>query len=136
MYEIVLDTNVLVTALRSRRGASFQLIRRIDEGEFRVNVSVALALEYEEVLKRADVLPGFSEADIDKFLDYLFQVSTLAPSVIPMRTNLRDPNDEFVLDLAAQRQAIIVTYNKKDFGEAERLDIRVLYPVELLEVLR
>jgi predicted nucleic acid-binding protein len=90
MYEVVLDTNVLVTALRSRRGASFQLVRRIDEGDFRVNISVALALEYEEILKRADLIPGFGEAEIDTFLNYMFQVSNLVPSVAPLRPNLSE----------------------------------------------
>jgi predicted nucleic acid-binding protein len=52
MHEIVLDTNVLVAALRSRRGASYRIISLIGAGGFRLNVSVALALEYEEVLKR------------------------------------------------------------------------------------
>src|SRR5687768_4195610 len=111
MHEVVLDTNVLVTALRSRRGASFQLIRRVGQGEFRMNISVASALEYEEVLKRADLIPGFSEADIDTFLHYIFRASNLVPSVVPLRPSLPDPDDELVLDLAAQRHAIILTYN-------------------------
>ena len=109
MYEIELDTNILVAGLRSRRGASFQLIRRIGEGEFRVNISVALALEYEEVLKRAGLIPTVGEGDIEKFLDYLFHASNLVPSVVPLRPNLPDPDDELVLDLAVQRQAMIVT---------------------------
>src|ERR1022692_1042855 len=56
IHETVLDTNVLVAALRSKRGASHQLLRLIGEGEWRLNVSVALALEYEEVLKRHTLL--------------------------------------------------------------------------------
>jgi hypothetical protein len=76
MHELVLDTNVLVTALRSRRGASHQLIRLIGTDVFRINLSVALALEYEEVLKRVDLVPGMTEADIDKFLDYIFSRQT------------------------------------------------------------
>jgi putative PIN family toxin of toxin-antitoxin system len=136
MYEVVLDTNVLVTALRSRRGASFQLIRRVGQGEFRMNISVALALEYEEVLKRADLIPEFSEAEIDTFLHYIFKVSNLVPSVVPLRPNLPDPDDELVLDLAAQRHAMILTYNRRDFGEAKRLGIHVLSPLEFLGILR
>jgi predicted nucleic acid-binding protein len=112
------------------------LIRRIDEGEFRVNISVALALEYEEILKRTDLIPGFSETDIDTFLDYMFQASNLVPSVAPLRPNLPDPDDELVLDLAVQRHAIILTYNKRDFGEAEKLGVRVLSPAEFLGILR
>jgi hypothetical protein len=54
----VLDTNVLVAAFRSKRGASHELVRLIGTGELRPNVSVALALEYEELLKRDGVLQG------------------------------------------------------------------------------
>jgi predicted nucleic acid-binding protein len=61
IHETVLDTNVLVAALRSKRGASHQLLRLIGEGEWRLNIPVSLALEYEEVLKRNRLLPGLSE---------------------------------------------------------------------------
>jgi putative PIN family toxin of toxin-antitoxin system len=136
MREVVLDTNVLVAALRSRRGASFQIIRLIGQNALRPNVSVALALEYEEVLKRADLVPGLTEADIDGFLDFIFQSSNLVPSVRPNRPSLSDPDDEMVLDLAAQRNAEILTYNKRDFGEAARRGVAVSTPADFLESLR
>jgi putative PIN family toxin of toxin-antitoxin system len=136
MRELVLDTNVLVAALRSRRGASYQLIRLVGTDVFRINVSVALALEYEEVLKRPDLVPGLTEADIDAFLDYIFQSSNLVPSVRAIRPSLRDPDDELVLDLAGQRGATILTYNKRDFAGAEKRGVDVLTPAEFLESLR
>lgn len=77
MLEVVLDTNVLVAAFRSKRGASYQLVRAIGLGDWRLNISVALALEYEDVLKRKDMLPdGITEADIDRFLEYLSEHPT------------------------------------------------------------
>ena len=136
MYEVVLDTNVLVTALRSRRGASFQLISLFGQGAFRANISVALALEYEEVLKRPGLIAGLSEAEVDTFLDYILAVSNLIPSVFRQRPNLPDADDELVLDLAAQCRAFIVTYNKRDFAPAQRLGIDVLSPAEFLELMR
>jgi predicted nucleic acid-binding protein len=72
IHETVLDTNVLVAALRSKQGDCHQLVRLIGQGRWRLNISVALALEYEEVLKRDAMLPGFSETEVDDFLDYLF----------------------------------------------------------------
>ncbi|SPF34097.1 hypothetical protein SBA4_1430015 [Candidatus Sulfopaludibacter sp. SbA4] len=44
-HEIVLDTNVLVAGLRSKRGASYELVRSIGRAGWRLNVSVGLALE-------------------------------------------------------------------------------------------
>jgi len=100
MLEVILDTNVLVAALRSKRGASYQLLRMIGEGIWRANVSVALALEYEDVLKRRNLLPGMTDADLDAFLDYIFSVSNLVPVVLRRRPSLRDPNDERILEVA------------------------------------
>mgnify|MGYP000959271231 FL=1 len=42
--QIVIDTNVFVAALRSRRGASYRLLMLVDSGRFVVNVSVPLVL--------------------------------------------------------------------------------------------
>jgi predicted nucleic acid-binding protein len=49
MHNIVLDTNVLVSALRSKHGVSQQIMRLIGQGHFQLNISVALALEYESI---------------------------------------------------------------------------------------
>ena len=135
MRELVMDTNVLVSALRSRQGASYKLVGLIGTGVFRLNISVALALEYEEVLKRADLIPGLTEGDVDGLLDYLFQSSNLIPSVYAMRPSLSDPDDEFVLDLAAQCGATILSYNKRDFVEAARRGVGVLTPTAFLNFL-
>jgi predicted nucleic acid-binding protein len=117
-------------------GASFRLIGLIGADLFRINISVALALEYEEVLKRADLIPGLNGGDIDQFLDYIFQSSNLLPSVIPMRPSLSDPDDELVLDLAVQCNATILTYNKRDFAGAAERRVAVLTSAEFLEAMR
>lgn len=101
-----------------------------------MNISVALALEYEEVLKRHTLLPGIGETDVDEFLDYLFSVSNLIPSVLRRRPSLRDPDDEHILEVAVQCGATIVTHNRKDFVGAERFGISVRTPAELLKMLR
>src|SRR5437016_1791995 len=49
IHEVVLDTNVLVAGLRSKRGASYQVLRSIGQSDWRLNILVALALEYEDV---------------------------------------------------------------------------------------
>jgi predicted nucleic acid-binding protein len=98
--DLILDTNVLLAGLRSKWGASYQLIRLFEQGRFRLHLSVALALEYEDVLKRPGLLPALSERDIDKFLDYLFASCEVQTSVPRLRPSLRDPNDERILELA------------------------------------
>ena len=56
MLEVVVDTNVWIAALRSRRGASFQLLRRVGDPRWRLHGSTALLLEYEEVATPAQML--------------------------------------------------------------------------------
>jgi len=50
----VIDTNVLVAALRSSSGASFQILLAADKGEFEMALSVPLLTEYEDVCRRAE----------------------------------------------------------------------------------
>jgi len=72
----------------------------IGQNTWRLNISVALALEYEDVLKRKDLLRGFTESDVDDFLDYVFRASNLVPFVLCRRPSLRDPDDERILEVA------------------------------------
>jgi predicted nucleic acid-binding protein len=137
MREIVLDTNVLVSAFRSKRGASYELVRSIGLGGWRLNISVALALEYEDVLKRKGMLPhGITEAEVDAFLDYVFRTANLVPFVLRRRPSLRDQDDERILEVAAQCRAIIITHNRRDFVGAERFGVQVRTPAEFLQMLR
>ena len=98
--EIVLDTNVLVAALRSKRGASYELVRSIGRAEWQLRVSVALALEYEDVLKRPGMFQGISAAEIDDFLSYVLGTSNLVSFVLRQRPTLQDPDDERILEVA------------------------------------
>ena len=134
MNNIVLDTNVVIAALRSMRGASNRLLRLIGDGRFRINISVALALEYEDVMKRS-VLSSYSESDIESLLDFLFGAANLVPVVTRRRPILRDPGDEHILELAIECGAIIVTHNTRDFGEARRFGVEIKTPSEFLEML-
>jgi putative PIN family toxin of toxin-antitoxin system len=135
MRELIFDTNVLVAGLRSKRGASYQLLRFFDDGRFGLKISVALALEYEDVLKRPGMVPGLSEQKIDDFLNYLLFAGDLEPSVPRLRPSLRDPDDERILELAVQCGATIVTHNKKDFEGAARFGVDVKTPAEILKLL-
>ena len=134
-YSVVIDTNVLVTALRSRNGASYRLLSLLDSSKFSINVSVALVLEYEDASKR---LVGkkypLSEKDIDDIIDYICQVANHQQVFYLWRPFLKDPGDDMVLELAVAAQAnVIVSYNKSDFQGIEEFGIVVLNPKEFLE---
>lgn len=67
IHQIVLDTNVIYSALRSRRGASFRLLSLLDSARFEINLSVPLVIEYEDVLLRKIHTLNFSESQIGQF---------------------------------------------------------------------
>ena len=132
-FRIVIDTNVLIAALRSPSGASFQIVQLIGRGYFEISLSVPLVLEYESMAKRElDNLVVDAE-DVDDLIDYICQVSRHNEIFYTWRPQLRDPDDEMVLELAIGSMSdAIVTFNKRDFAGTEQFGIRLLTPVELL----
>jgi putative PIN family toxin of toxin-antitoxin system len=134
---VILDTNVLIAGLGSRRGASFQILSMLGQGLFETVVSVPLVLEYEAVLKvQADTL-RLREKDIDAVVDYVCQVSSRRKVFFLWRPMLRDPGDEFILELAVEASCdAIVTHNVRDFAGAERFGVRVMTPGEFLKTVR
>ena len=71
---IVIDTCVLISALRSRNSASFKLLSLIDSKKFTFFLSVPLVLEYEAVAKRMSRNLGLTHTDIEDIIDYLCTV--------------------------------------------------------------
>ncbi len=135
----VLDTNILVAGLSSQRGASFALITHALAGRFELLASPALWLEYEAVLKRREIfaLHGLSAGDVDDVLDALAGIVTPVQSHFLWRPQLRDPNDEMVLEAAVNGQAsCLVTLNVRDFAlAASRWKIKLLAPGAFLRLL-
>lgn len=131
---IVIDTNILISALRSNLGASYKLVSLIPSDSFSINVSVPLVVEYEDVLKRPELLPHLTSEDIDAFIDYIVSVSLHREIHYLWRPFLKDPNDDMLVELAVASEAdAIVTYNKKDFkGVEEAFGIKILDAREFL----
>jgi putative PIN family toxin of toxin-antitoxin system len=130
--KIVIDTNVLVAALRSRRGASFKLVSVLPSDEFSIAISVPLVLEYEDALKRLES-PAITEQDIGNFVDFLCKIGHHQEIFFLWRPFLPDPSDDHVLEVAVAAGCdAIVTYNKRDFKGIERFGLRVLDPREFL----
>lgn len=132
----VLDTNVLVAAFRSRRGASFALLTRAAGRKFRMLSSTALFLEYEEVLKRAEhrIRNGLSIDDVDQALRGIAAIIEPVEVRFLWRPQTRDPNDEMVLEAAVNGRADrLVTFNEKDFAAAATFGLKVVTPQKFLK---
>lgn len=132
----MLDTDVVVAALRSPKGASAELIRRIDAGKATMVLSVALALEYEAQCMLAEhrLASGLSEKEVATFVDGLISLAEPVLSFFRWRPQLRDPGDELVLEAAVNGQAeAIVTFNERDLREAKQsFGIAVIRPGDAL----
>jgi putative PIN family toxin of toxin-antitoxin system len=136
MYQVVIDTNVLVAALLSNRGASHRLLRLVGDHRWRINLSVPLALEYEQTLKRVCTGGDMGGSDIDGVLHFLCANANLRPIFFLWRPLLPDPNDDFVLELAVESRAdFLITFNTRDFAGADRFGIRVISPREFLAII-
>lgn len=135
--QIVLDTNVFVAALISKRGAAYKLLSLIDKGMFEIHLSVPLVLEYEEVAKR---LSGSQIAltlqEIDDVIDYLCALSRHRQVYFLWRPFLSDPSDDMLLELAVSADCeFIVTYNIRDFEGTAHFGVQAVTPKSFLELI-
>jgi putative PIN family toxin of toxin-antitoxin system len=135
-YQIVLDTNVLISALRSRRGASFELLRLVGDPRWQLHLSTALLLEYEAVARREARNLWLQPALIETVLDYLCAHGHEHRINFRWRPFLSDPADDFILELAVAAQAqYIVTHNLRDFAGVEAFGLEVITPAQMLTKL-
>lgn len=141
MKRVVLDSSVVVSAFRSRHGASNRLLSLVANRLLIPLATPALFLEYEDVLKRPEQreISGLTVVQVDAALASL--AATIEPVEVRFawRPQLADPNDEMVLDAAVNGQAdALITHNLADFAVvAPRFGLMLLSPGELLrKILR
>lgn len=137
MRRVVLDSSVVVSAFRSRSGASSRLLNLVEDGRLVPLATPALFIEYEDVLKRPEQreVSGLSLAEVDVALTALAALVEPVEVRFSWRPQLADPGDEMVLDAAVNGQAdALVTHNLAHFAlAAPRFGLTLLRPGELLE---
>ena len=133
---VVLDSSVLVAGFRSRKGASFRTLELLRDDRFRIAMSVALALEYEAVLVRHAHELGLSRTEATGLVDFLCSIACCQDVHFLWRPTVRDPRDEFVLELAvASASEAMVTHNVRDFRGADAFGIQVVRPGAFLRLI-
>jgi putative PIN family toxin of toxin-antitoxin system len=136
----VLNTNIVVAAMRSPTGASAALLVAARRSELTLLANVALALEYEATCQLAEhrVAAGLTADETSIFIDAVLAMVEPVETHFMWRPQLRDPADELVLEAAVNGQAAaIVTFNRRDFGTAPgAFGIEVLTPAEALGRIR
>jgi len=133
----VLDTDVVVAAMRSPKGASAAILRSARQGRVTLLMSVALALEYESVCSRAEhrLASGLSEQEVGIFMDAVIALAEPVRTHFMWRPQLRDSSDEMVLEAAVNGRAdALITFNARDFGiTPSRFGIELLLPREAID---
>ena len=119
----VLDVNILISALLSRRGAPAQLITRWLAGEFELVVSDALLGELERALGYPKLRSRIPTPEAQRFVGALRRSACMVvdPNVVPPRS--ADPDDDYLLALAAGASALLVS------GDRHLLDLSERFPV-------
>jgi putative PIN family toxin of toxin-antitoxin system len=135
-HKIVIDTNVIISALRSKRGASYKLMYQITRKDFEVSVSVPLVAEYEKVAVEQVEYLQFTVEEVVKYIDFICSIAKKRKIYYLWRPYLRDPKDDMVLELAvASGCKYLITFNKKDFRGIEKFGILALTPKEFLDLI-
>ena len=137
---IVLDTDAVVAAMRSPSGASAAIIQAVRDGVVTLLLSVPLAMEYEAVCGRSEhrMEAGLSSRQVEVFLDAIVAMAEPVRTHFLWRPQLRDPNDEMVLETAVNGRAnVLVTFNVRDYGTAvAQFGVAVLLPREAIARIR
>ena len=131
-----MDTDAVVAAMRSPVGASAALIRAVRQRQATLLLNVPLALEYEAVCRRSEhrEKSGLSGQQVEIILDAIIAMGEPVPTHFLWRPQLRNPNDEMVLEAAVNGRAdALVTFNVRDYGTAAaQFGVEVLLPREAI----
>jgi predicted nucleic acid-binding protein len=99
-------------------------------------LSVPLAIEYEAVRRRPEhrVDARLSDRQVEIFLDAIIAMAEPVQTHFLWRPQLRDPNDEMVLEAAVNGRAdAMVTFNVRDYGTPpSQFGVEVLVPREAI----
>ena len=109
---LVVDTNIIVSALLSSESKAFQLLSDVLDGKYIVLISEEIFKEYEDVLSRDKF--GF-DSDIINLLLNWFRENAVWVEVLESDAPMKDEKDRVFYDLAKSCKARLVTGNIKHY---------------------
>lgn len=134
---VVFDANVLFSALKSRQGASYELISMLPNEVFHPALSVSLYLEYQGALRRPPISAIYTDEEISGFLRYFSRISHIQEVYFLWRPFLKDADDDMILELAvAAGCRYVVTHNIRDFVGSDKFGVEAIEPGKFLNRIR
>jgi len=135
-YRVILDTNVILAAMRSQTGASHRLLLTIGHPRWQSVITPALMYEYEDVARRPGAAPGLSPQDITNVLNLLYRESHRQFVWYSWRPLSSDPGDDAMLEAAiAGGCDYVVSFNERHLRAARDFGIGILKPAALLKLI-
>ena len=136
-HRAVMDTNVLYAGLRSRHGASHEVLEALWQRRWTLVLSQTTVTEYEEVLKREATTLRLSLPQINRLLDALCSLSERHPTSDTWVPVLHDPDAEAFVQLAFEARAdALLSHNLRHLEPARALGLNLLEPSQFLTILR
>lgn len=132
--KIVLDTNVLVSAVILRNSKPFQLLKSGELGKVRIVLSPQVIEEFGEVLAEPKI--GFTKREINAAIQKISSFSRIVNPGITLKVVEEDPGDNKILECAAASRAkYIVTGDKHLLRLGRYKGIKIVTVTEMLEKL-
>ena len=119
---VTIDTNVIFSALYSKRGASHQILKLVLDEKIKLALSPQVYFEYWDVLARKENLEklNLSMPEIETILDLIALLAKKHFIYFLLRPNLIDENDNMIFECAfASNSDYLITSNIKDFRNTE-----------------
>jgi len=133
---MVFDTNVVLSALRSRQGAPHKLLSRLGDKRFVVCILVPLMLEYEATIQESEWAGQPDRKPIEDMLDDFCLISEAVQPPYLWRPVAKDPKAEMLVELAVAGECDrIITFNKRDLAAVPGLGIKLQTPKEFLKAM-
>jgi predicted nucleic acid-binding protein len=137
MLRAVMDTNVLYAGLRSRGGASYELLVRLRAGEWTLLLSNTVATEYQEILLREAAVLDITPEETGRLLDDFCALAEHCHLSGRWQPLLPDPDDEAFAHLASEAKAdCLITHNQRHYEPIRQRGIRVVTPKAFLDMVR
>jgi len=130
---VVLDTNVIVSAVMTTHGTCAQIVDMLGEDIFEICADGRILDEYDSVLRRSRL--RIVPEDCEIVMELIRRIARPVAAV-PLNVELPDPDDRPFLEVAAAAEAILVTGNKRHYPRHASAGVKVISPAEFLDLIR
>jgi putative PIN family toxin of toxin-antitoxin system len=132
VHRVVIDSNVLISARLSPRGAPGRLLAAWLDGRFELVVSPALLAELAGVLERPKFRRWLTADEARGFVQTVRTSATLIEDPPPQQHSVRDPDDSYLLTLARSAKADYLISGDGDLTSLHNPRPPVIMPADFL----